>query len=77
LSGVPPATSRQAGANQQGRSAMEVPDLPRPEEPWRLYKGQAMIDTLIGFVIGVLLVAVPLFLYGFISAWVRDKQWPR
>jgi hypothetical protein len=33
-----------------------------------------MIDTFIGFAIGVLLVAVPLFLYGFVSAWVKDKQ---
>jgi hypothetical protein len=33
-----------------------------------------MIDTLVGFAIGVLLVAVPLFLYGFVSAWVKDKQ---
>ena len=71
---MPPEPSSDAKQEQQGRSAMEMPDLSRPKESWRLYKGQAMIDTLIGFVIGVLLVAVPLFLYGFILARVRDKQ---
>jgi len=44
LSGVPPATSRQAGANQQGRSAVAMPDLPRLEESCRIYKGETMKD---------------------------------
>jgi hypothetical protein len=33
-----------------------------------------MADTFIGVAIGVLLVATPSFLYGFISAWIRDNN---
>ena len=32
-----------------------------------------MIDLLVDVAIGVLLVAVLSFMYGFISAWMKDK----
>jgi hypothetical protein len=33
-----------------------------------------MIDTLTGIAIGALLVALLSFSYGFISAWMKDKN---
>jgi hypothetical protein len=33
-----------------------------------------MIEILTGVAFGILLVAVLSFLFGFISAWVKDKQ---
>jgi hypothetical protein len=33
-----------------------------------------MDDTLIGIAIGALLVALLSFLYGFISAWMKDRN---
>ena len=33
-----------------------------------------MIDLLIDVAIGVLLVAVLSFMYGFISAWMKDRN---
>jgi hypothetical protein len=33
-----------------------------------------MADTFIGVALGVLLVATLSFLYGFISAWIRDNN---
>jgi hypothetical protein len=33
-----------------------------------------MVDMFIGVALGVLLVATLLFLYGFISAWIRDNN---
>jgi hypothetical protein len=32
-----------------------------------------MANTFIGVALGVLLVAAPSFLYGFILAWIKDK----
>jgi hypothetical protein len=33
-----------------------------------------MVDMFIGVALGVLLVATLSFLYGFISAWIRDNN---
>jgi hypothetical protein len=33
-----------------------------------------MIDLLVDVAIGVLLVAVLFFMYGFISAWMKDRN---
>jgi hypothetical protein len=41
---VPPASSGRKWQEQQGRTAVAMPDLPRPQEPWRLYKGEAMTE---------------------------------
>jgi hypothetical protein len=39
---VPPATSKRAGQEQQGRSAVAMPNLPRLKKPCRICKGKAM-----------------------------------
>jgi len=36
------ATSSAEGQEQQRRTSVALPDLPRPQAPWRLYQGQAM-----------------------------------
>jgi hypothetical protein len=48
---MPPASSRREGQEQQWRTAVAMPDLPRPKEPWRLYKGEAMkIEEVVTFI---------------------------
>ena len=37
-----PKPRRRKGQEQQGWHSVAMPDLSRPEEPWRLYQGQAM-----------------------------------
>jgi fatty acid desaturase len=71
---VPPTSSRRKGQEQQWRTAVAMPDLPQPQEPSRLHQRKTMIEILTGVAFGILLVAVLSFLFGFISAWVKDKQ---
>jgi len=39
---VPPTPSGREGQEQQWRTAVAMPDLPRPEEPLRLYQRKTM-----------------------------------
>jgi hypothetical protein len=39
---VSPATSRRKGQEQQWSATVAMPDLPRPQEPLRLYQRKAM-----------------------------------
>jgi len=41
---VPPASSGRKWQEQQGRTAVAMPNLPRLEEPWRLYQRKAMTE---------------------------------